>query len=375
MEKFFLRRRYFTATPPKSHCGRKGFHLDEKYKCLFSITNAELIRRGYINALQPIYVDVSRIVSKDVNGVPDLSDPYARSKIITEVFKDLQERTARDSKAKYDIAPRLLIKFPSSTHLSAFQNSKDRKDMGIQGIHTYTISCLHKLFKGDVKYDNDDMRNEYLKEQRDLPINEPSLTGYVQMLGEGVNVQGFNAFLSFESLFDEITRSQTFGRIRRPNSEDREFLRRSNFTHNELQIMRDSQKLNKPYGYVYILMWTIGSIDYRREVQTLMKRDFCELLDEIHNPILIEVSVSDELPTGNANPGTFLATTKNPPDKSNVSKIELSFAKEEFRLTNADMDEVKAVIQAEEEQSIIDIEALEAADAFEKELDILIGEI
>ena len=342
--------RYFTATPPESFDGRSGFDLEGKHKLLYSVTNGELIRRGFILPLKPIYVDIGKIVPKNANGGYDLSDPHAQAMIMQVIYWDLQERIARDTKSPSEIAARLLGKFPTSLDLDAYNKSKAREAMTQEGISVYTISCLKGMHKDGVRYENSDFRHEYLRQQINLPASEPSMTGYVQMLGEGINVQTFNGLVTFEPLVDEILRNQTLGRVRRSFPDDLAMIRAAKPLAEELHKWRQTNKLCKPYAYVYILMWTDGSRDYKREIQKLLKRDFAEMMNEIELPVLVSVNVPDQLPAGTPGGGTFVANVNTPTDHSNIKNVELIF-KSDTLLTPDDVEVVKAEIKAEREQA------------------------
>jgi superfamily II DNA or RNA helicase len=367
LEKRATRVRYFTATPPKSFDGRKGFHLDGKYKTLYSITDGELILRGFITLIRPVYIDVSDVVKRNPDGTCNLSDPHIQAKVVKRCLENLVKQLARDSRSPETIAPRLLAKFPNSTHLNVFQESLSRQEMADEGVFTYTISCLHKLFKGDTKYDGSDFRHEYLKEQKELDSSEPSVTGYVQMLGEGIDVNSFNAILSFESIFDEITRKQTLGRGRRTNPDDRKLIQSLNPTYEEFMSLVENQKLNKPFCYVYIPMWNDGVMDYTCELKRLVKRDFSEMMGEIYQPILVKVNVPDELPAGAPSGGTFEPDMQNPKDHSNITSLDLNFTSEAIKLSDADIAAIKADIEAERKQKEAnDVAAEEVQTAYEK---------
>jgi superfamily II DNA or RNA helicase len=354
MEEISDRVRYVTATIPKSFDGRKGFDLNGKHKILYSITNGELIAKGIIVPLKPIYVDIGKIIRKNKNGEYDLQDPHNQSRVINDITQDLQIRTAKDSKSPNTIAGRLLAKFPNSLNLDAFNGSDGQEKMIEDGITTYTISCLKGLHKNGIKYDKSDFRHEYLKEQKELPSYEPSTSGYVQMLGEGIDVRSFMGIVTFEPLIDPITRTQTLGRIMRGDHEDRKMIQKCKPAIEELNNWRKNQKLNKPYAYVYILMWTDGSCDYQKEIRKLVKRDFGEMIGEIQSPVVCRINVPDEHPIGPSDGGKFTSDTNTPTDHSNIEDIELTYSMDSEPLTSSDLKEIKIEIEDEERQKEID---------------------
>jgi hypothetical protein len=183
------------------------------------------------------------------------------------------------------------------------------------------------------------------------------------MLGEGIDVNSFNAILSFESIFDEITRKQTLGRGRRTNPDDRKLIQSLNPTYEEFMTLVETQKLNKPFCYVYIPMWNDGVTDYTHELKRLVKRDFAEMMGEIYQPILVKVNVPDELPAGAPSPGVFEPNLKSPSDRSNVASLGLNFTPEATRLSDADIAAIKADIEAERAQKETEEARLAAIEA------------
>lgn len=351
--------RYFTATPPDSYDGRVGFSLDEKYKTLYSISNKELIARGCITPLSLVVVDVANILTKNQSGAYDLEDPHAATKVIQLVFKDAQKRVLERSKSPEDNAIKMLVKLPSSKYLQVFEESDGRKEINREA-STYTISSLYGLYINGQKYEGSDFREKYLDEQHAMTGAETSLTAYVEMLGEGIDVQKFNVFLSFEPILDEITRTQTFGRVRRAHPEDRKMIRDEKLTADRVDSFRENGGLQKPYAYVYILKWGISSADYKKEVMELIKSEFVD--DEIDPSV--KVIVPDQLPAGSPDGGQFQGFLNVPRDFSNISTISLDFSTDDMEKIRKEVREERSAEEVAYQKSLEDMLAVNQYDAF-----------
>lgn len=374
LESIAERVRYFTATPSKSFDGRRGFH-EEKYQCLYSISNRELILKGCIVPLKMVTVDVTRIVPKKDGGYWDLESPHVYPKIVKAVFEKHRQICIEESKSPEKFAPRILVRMPNSTDLMTFAESKENKSLFENGVQTYTIGSKDGLHVNGTKYVGGKDKAEYLRVQRELPSNIESLSAHIEMLVEGIDIQTFNGFLACKSITDAVLMNQSHGRTRRPDLSDKEFIRNNHPTWNELEYLRKNNGLIKPYAYVYVLSFIEDSEFYSDDVKKLLKRELSIMGDGIEDveiyPI-VEIACPEESRGGAPNAGDIVGDTSIPRDFSNIDKIGLRF-------TEVEIDNIKKEVVEDEqkriEQEFIDEKLEQIRNDIRNEFDEILGEI
>jgi superfamily II DNA or RNA helicase len=230
---------FFTATMryTPSDEGR-GMNNEDAYgKVLYELTPREAIDRGKM--VRP------RLHIVKTNGVYT-SEDYDRSLNLVISNSFIQHKEYFNDNHP-NMKPKMLVGTRGSDDMKNFINSPQYLELRESGVDVFAISSNEEI--GNFVNGNRVKRQEFLSilRQYGKDKNRELLVLHYDILTEGIDVPGFTSCL----LLRTLVRSkfyQTYGRIARLDPEDRRRL-----DNGDIRPI-DTDKMNKPYGYV-ILPW------------------------------------------------------------------------------------------------------------------------
>lgn len=249
---------FFTATMrfTPSEEGR-GMNNEDAYgKVLYTLTPREAIDRGKM--VRP------RLHIIKTNGVYT-SEDYDRSLNLV-IYNSFIQHKIHFENNHPKMKPKMLVGTRGSDDMLKFINSPEYLSLRTSGVDVFAISSNEEV--------GNFINGERVKRQEFLSIlrkygrdsNKELLVLHYDILTEGIDVPGFTSCLLLRTL-QKSKFLQTYGRIARLDPEDREMLDKG--------IIRpvDTDKMNKPYGYV-ILPWITET---NKDDSTFMKNLVREL--------------------------------------------------------------------------------------------------
>jgi len=230
---------FFTATMryTPSEEGR-GMNNEDAYgKVLYTLTPREAIDRGKM--VRP------RLHIVKTNGVYT-SEDYDRSLNLV-IYNSFNAHKKYFEEHHTNMKPKMLVGTRGSDDMVKFITSPEYTLLRTMGVDVFAISSNEEV--GNFVNGNRVKRQEFLSILRKYgkDKNKELLVLHYDILTEGIDVPGFTGCLLLRTLIRSKF-YQTYGRIARLDPEDRKHLDNGDIRPSE------TDKMNKPYGYV-ILPW------------------------------------------------------------------------------------------------------------------------
>lgn len=236
---------YFTATQ-KVYGADGGMNDEELFgKVIYNIPAKELIDGGYI-ATPKIH-----FVKPADNDHGDLNTLAMEEKTILDSFKEHDIVVRKDSSCHPSGPSRgkMLVNSSGSDSMKKMLNSKTMQDFSIDyNTKIYFIACHEEveckaIINGKIiEFD----REDWMDEVSALPREEAAIIFHIRILTEGIDLPNITGVL-FTRPKDLIAFLQSIGRGLRRTDYDR-----NNILHNKTVGQIETDKQEKPYGYVIL---------------------------------------------------------------------------------------------------------------------------
>lgn len=260
----------FTATPKKTaHIDGIGMQNEKRFgPILYSITEKEAYKLG--RKVPPRLV---RLKGLDF----EVDNPKSMGLFVSLTFLGFQQQWTKYDR---DMPVRLLVDTGGCDRIRWFMESEEYTLLKKRGINIAHCDSTNGYWVNDIQYND---ASEWQNAVNDISQDEKLIVLHVDMLVEGLDIDGLNSLLLSKSRSSEQLK-QLIGRIQRLLSKDRDMVGiGKNYKPMDLLDTDIAKKFKKPFGLVAIADNKRDLYQYASDLIKTMRTDFGIPDDKIYD--------------------------------------------------------------------------------------------